>query len=69
MEQLDNRQIELELLACEEEFKSLGFSDSELEELYSQIDGIIEKSFDKYFHDKYGIWTRMSFKRIFQIPT
>ena len=55
MEQLDHHQVQLELLECENELKNIGFSDAELVELSNQIDGIIERCFDKYFSDVYGL--------------
>jgi hypothetical protein len=44
-----------EILACEQELKGLGFSEIELQELYQQIDGIIERILDNYFDEIYDI--------------
>jgi len=55
MSELDKHQVNLELLACEQELKNIGFSEAEIQELNSQIDGIIERSFDKYLSDVFDI--------------
>lgn len=55
MSQLDKQQVNLELLACERELKNIGFSEDEIQGLNSQIDGIIERSFDKYLSDVFDI--------------
>jgi hypothetical protein len=48
-------QVNSELAACERELKDIGFSEAEIRELNSQIDGIIERGFDKYLSDAYDI--------------
>jgi hypothetical protein len=37
----------------EKELRNLGYSDSEIKELNNQLDGIIERGFDKYFSKLY----------------
>lgn len=51
----DKYQINVGLLACEQELKSFGLSDLEIQELNSQIDAILEQGFDKHLSDTLGI--------------
>jgi len=42
-----------DVFECENELKELGFSEKEIINLNNQIDGIIERGFDKYFSNFY----------------
>ncbi len=55
MPELNNRLVDFELSECEKELRNMGFSDDELQKLYGQIDGIIERTFDKYLSDFFDI--------------
>ena len=55
MSELDKNQVNLKLLACEQELENIGFSEDEIQQLNSQIDGIIERTFDKYLSDVFDI--------------
>lgn len=51
----EKSKVDLELLACEQELRNIGFSEVEIQELNNQIDGIIERSFDKYLSGVYDL--------------